>query len=141
MEYDANVWGPSYWFFLDNIAFNYPSYPNDVIKKKYYDLLQNLPLFIPHYKISKDFQEMLNLYPIKSYLDNKKSLITWVHFIHNKINEKLEKPQISIEKYYTDYYKRFEKRPTKSFKRVKKYITFFIFITILIVIIIIYYNK
>lgn len=138
MEYDAKVWGPSYWFFLDNVAFTYPSHPNDVIRKKYYELIQNLPLFIPNYETSKEFQVLLNLYPIKSYLDNKKSLIQWVHFIHNKINEKLEKPKITIEKYYIDFYKKYEK--TNQHRKTKKYVSFILTITVLIFIIIYFTN-
>jgi hypothetical protein len=139
MDYDATVWGPSYWFFLDNIAFNYPMFPNDVIKKKYYDLIQNLPLFIPHSKISSEFQKLLNLYPIKTYLDDKKSLIKWVHFIHNKINKKLEKPQIDIDTYYINHYKKYEKKTKPS--KIKKYITFLIIVTLMISLGFIYYNK
>ena len=140
MDYDAKVWGPSYWFFMDNIAFTYPSYPNDIIRKKYYELIQNLPLFIPNDEISKEFQELLHLYPIKSYLDNKKSLIKWTHFIHNKINEKLDKPQISIEFYYNDFYKKYEKKPTKKIKNIKKYLSFVTLSTVLILVILYFYN-
>lgn len=139
MEYDPKVWGPSYWFFLDNLAFNYSSHPNDIIKKKYYDFIQNLPLFIPHYKISNEFQELLNLYPVKSYLDDKKSLIKWVNFIHNKINIKLEKPQMSIENYYINYYKKYT-YPTRT-NKIKKYISYIVLISLLILIATIYYNK
>jgi len=138
MEYDARVWGPSYWFFLDNIAFTYPSYPNDVIKKKYYELIQNLPLFIPDYASSKYFQKLLDLHPIKTYLDNKKSLIKWVHFIHNKINVMLDKPQITIEEYYNEFYKKYEKKPTKRFIRTKKYVVFLV-LTLLLICTIIYF--
>jgi len=139
MEYDPTIWGPSYWFFLDNVAFNYPSHPNDVIKKKYYELIQNLPFFIPHYKISNEFQDLLSLYPIKSYLDNKKSLIKWVNFIHNKINLKLEKPQLDIKDYYINYYDRY--KPSKTPSKVKKYLSFGFILSILIIMNIFYYNK
>jgi hypothetical protein len=132
--YDPVIWGPSVWSFLDIIAFHYPTYPNDVIKKKYYDFIQNLPLFLPHYEISKDFQELLNLYPIKPYLDNKKSLVQWVHFIHNKINEKLEKPIISLETYYKRYHEKYKIRHKKN-NRI------FYIMVILICIIIYYYKK
>jgi len=132
--YDPVVWGPTVWSFLDIIAFHYPTHPNDVIKKKYYDFIQNLPLFLPHYEISKNFQELLNLYPIKPYLDNKKSLIQWTNFIHNKINEKLEKPIISLEIYYKKYYDKYKVRHKKKQGS-------YIIIVILICIIIYYYKK
>ena len=44
---DPTVWGPHYWFFLHTIAMAYPIRPNDVTKKKHYELIQNMPLFIP----------------------------------------------------------------------------------------------
>lgn len=138
MEYDPKIWGPTYWFFLDNLAFNYPSHPNDIIKKKYYDFIQNLPIFIPHYKISLEFQELLDLYPIKSYLDDKKSLINWVNFIHNKINAKLEKPYVKLGDYYINHYKRYT--GSRKTKKLKKYISYLVMISLLIFIAI-YFNR
>ena len=46
-KFDPTIWGPHYWFFLHTISHTYPLYPNEVTKKKYYDLIQNMPLFIP----------------------------------------------------------------------------------------------
>ena len=72
----------------------YPKYPNAITKKKYYDFIQNLPLFIPVEKISGELSKLIDEYPIIPYLDNRESLVRWMWFIHNKINKKLEKPQI-----------------------------------------------
>ena len=44
---DPKIWGPHYWFFLHTIAVTYPHNPNSVTKKKYYDLIQNLHIFLP----------------------------------------------------------------------------------------------
>ena len=60
MEYEPEIWGPHYWFFLNTMALTYPTFPNDVIKKKYYDLIHNFSYFIPHDTISKYFNEMLS---------------------------------------------------------------------------------
>lgn len=104
MGLDPSVWGPHFWFFLHTIALNYPKYPNGVTKKKYYDLIQNFHMFIPVEKHASDFSKMVTEYPISPYLDNRDSFIRWTHFIHNKINEKLEKPKISLSKFYIQYY-------------------------------------
>jgi hypothetical protein len=48
--------------------------------------------------------KLIEEYPITPYLDNKESLIRWMHFIHNKINAKLEKPAITLGKFYENYY-------------------------------------
>ena len=104
LQLDPNVWGPHYWFFLHTLAISYPHHPNAITKKKYYELIQNLPLFIPIESIGNDFIKLLDEYPVTAYLDNRESLIKWMHFIHNKINEKLEKPKISINDFYLRYY-------------------------------------
>jgi hypothetical protein len=86
----------------------YPHHPNSVTKKKYYEFIQNLPLFIPVEEISKEFEKMINIYPIKPYLDNRDSFIRWTHFIHNKINEKLEKPTITLNDFFVWYYNKYK---------------------------------
>jgi len=82
-------------------------------KKKYYELIQNLPLFIPIESIGNDFIKLLDEYPVTAYLDNRESLIKWMHFIHNKINEKLEKPKISINEFYLRYYEEYKPKDIK----------------------------
>jgi hypothetical protein len=83
---------------------SYPIHPNAVTKKKYYDFVQNIPLFIPVESIAGEFSKLLDQYPVQPYLDNKESFIRWMWFIHNKINKKLEKPQISLNDFYIKYY-------------------------------------
>jgi hypothetical protein len=87
MVLDSNVWGPHYWFVLLSIAICYPIHPNDVTKKKYYELIHNFPLFMPDSRIGNKFSELLDKYPITPYLDSRDSFIKWVHFIHNRVNK------------------------------------------------------
>jgi len=105
---DPNIWGPHFWFVLHTLAISYPHHPNAVTKKKYYELIQNLPLFIPTETIGNNFSQLLDEYPITAYLDSRESVIRWMHFIHNKINEKLEKPKISINEFYVRYYEAYK---------------------------------
>ena len=105
---DPKIWGPHYWFFLHTIAMSYPLHPNAVTKKKYYDFVQNIPLFIPVESMAGEFSKLLDQYPVQPYLDNKESFIRWMWFIHNKINKKLEKPQISLNDFYVKYYEEYK---------------------------------
>ena len=73
-------------FFLHTIAESYPLHPNSVTKKKYYDLIQNFPLFIPIEEMGNTFSELIDKYPVSPYLDQRESFVRWVHFIHNKVN-------------------------------------------------------
>ena len=108
---NPEVWGPHYWFFLHTITLNYPHYPNDVTKKKYYEFICNLPLFIPVEAISSEFSKLLDEYPVSSYLDSRDEFVRWMHFIHNKINEKLEQPKIPIHVFYSSYYDQYKPKP------------------------------
>ena len=137
MRLEPNVWGPRYWFFLHTIAHSYPTHPNEVTKRKYYDLIMNMPIFIPHSDIGNDFAEMLDKYPVTPYLDNRESFTRWVTFIHNKINHKLGKPEITYLEsldLYKSYYKPVETIVSEKIQLSKKVILFSLIIIMCIAI-------
>jgi hypothetical protein len=111
MIFNPDVWGPHYWFFLHTIAESYPKTPNGVTKKKYYDLIQNIPLFIPIEEMGNKFSEMLDKYPVSPYLDNRDSFVRWMHFIHNKFNVLLGKEEISLPKALEKYRSEYKPKP------------------------------
>jgi hypothetical protein len=79
-----------------SVAYTYPAHPNAVSRRKYYDFVHNLPLFLPNPEIGDRFAQLLAEYPPQPYLDNRDSFLRWVWFIHNKVNKELDKPQISF---------------------------------------------
>lgn len=119
VELDEKIWGPHYWFFLHTTTMTYPLKANDVVKKKYYDFIQNIPLFIPNETMSKSFQHVLDTYPVSPYLDTRDSLTRWMHFIHNKMNKRLGKREISITKFYEDYHENYKTRDVKIIEYAK----------------------
>ena len=134
---DSTVWGPHYWFFLHTIAMTYPLRPNTVIKKKYYDLIYNFPIFIPIEAHATYFSKLLDKYPLVPYLDSRDSFIRWMHHIHNKINEYLEKPKISLSDFYSSYYDAYKPKNIKLIEYYKlcgKFIYLFILIILIIII-------
>ena len=143
MKLNPNVWLPHLKFTLQTIAITYPSNPNDVSKKKYYDFISNLPVFIPIEPIGKNFMDLLDQYPVTPYLDSRMSMMKWVHFIFNKISVQLDQPieefYDSLEKYY-DEYKPKEYKTREIAKTRKKYIEFAVG-TILVGLIIYLYKK
>ena len=103
MVYDPQVWGPHYWFVLFTMAITYPIAVTETIKKRYYNFIQDLPLFLPDDNISKSFSEMIIKYPVTPYLDDRESMIKWVHFIHNRHNVMLGKKTITLERALKEY--------------------------------------
>jgi hypothetical protein len=132
--FNSTVWGPYYWFVLHTITHSYPEYPNAITKRKYYDFVQNMPLFIPNTEMGDRFSKILDKYPVSPYLDNRESFIKWGFFIHNKINillGKEEKTFEECEEIYNSYYK---PKPIYLAERlrIKKHYLYFIIIMICI---------
>lgn len=141
MNFLPQIWGPHYWFVLHTIALRYPSNPNDVTKKKYYDFIMNLPLFIPDTEIGDKFSLLLDKYPVKPYLDNNNSFSKWMHFIHNRLNDNLNKPIINYNDFLEEYvslYKPKEVVDLDTLKLREKLLYFGIIILIIISIYFIY---
>ena len=125
MALEPTVWGPFYWFVLHTIALTYPMNPNETIKKKYYDFIQNIPLFLPISAIGNRFSVLLDKYPVTPYLDSQASFVKWMHFIHNKINISLDKPEITMEEAMVNYYEHYKPKAVKDKeqrKRREKYV-------------------
>ena len=143
MQLDSKIWGPHYWFFLHTIAVCYPHRPNAVTKKKYYEFIQNLHLFIPVETMATYFNKLINEYPVAPYLDTKDSFIRWMHFIHNKINQHLEKPKISLNDFYVQYYDAYKPKEIKlkEHYKMRSRIIYLALIVLFICVIYYLYNK
>jgi hypothetical protein len=100
----SNVWGPKYWYVLHMMAFHYPKHPNKVTKKKYYEMIMNFPLFIPHPEMGNKFSGLLDKYPVTPYLDSRESFIKWTQ----------GKPRLSYAKFIDMYMNSAENNNSKS---------------------------
>ena len=132
------IWGPHYWFVLYTIALSYPTNSNDSTKKKYYDFITNLPLFLPISDIGNIFSRFLDAYPVTPYLDSRESFVKWVHFIHNKINSYLGKPEITYYDAMNKYYENYKMKEIKKYedsKTKQKYIFGSLIVLLVLVII------
>lgn len=103
MNTDPEIWGPAYWRFMHSVSLSYPETPTQTDKKCVYELFTNLPRWIPHDKSRLLFSHMLDMYPITAYLDSRTALVTWVHYVHNRVNDALDKPQLSMAEFRTQY--------------------------------------
>jgi len=143
MALDPKVWGPHYWFFLHTVAMCYPHRPNTITKKKYYEFIHTIPMFIPIENIASHFSQLLDQYPVSPYLDSRDAFIRWMHFIHNKINQRLEKPSISLSKFYEHYYEQYKPNDLKmrEYYRMRSKIIYFVLVVIFIGTIYYFYDK
>jgi hypothetical protein len=99
--------------------------------------------YIPVEEIATNFSKLLNEFPVQPYLDNRESFIKWVWFIHNKINEKLEKPIITLNEFYVKYYDEYKPNNIKllEYYKIKQKIIYIIIIIFICSIIYYLYDK
>ena len=139
---DPKIWGPYYWFVFHTITLNYPLNQNIVCKKKYYNFIQTIPLLLPNENISNNFANLLDKYPVTPYLDSRESFVKWMHFIHNNINELLEKENMPYETFIDNYNKYYKPQKIKNINSLKfKKTIYFSLLIILILLLIIYAVK
>jgi len=86
---------------------------------------------------------LLDQYPVSPYLDSRDAFIRWMHFIHNKINQRLEKPSISLSKFYEHYYEQYKPNDLKmrEYYRMRSKIIYFVLVVIFIGTIYYFYDK
>ena len=68
---------------------------------------------------------MINKYPVTPYLDSRDSFTRWIHFIHNRINVILNKPEITLKEAYQAYHDNYKPKIQKNIENIlikKKYI-------------------
>ena len=81
MNYNPEVWGPHFWFTIFTMALYYPLTPSNVTKKKYYDFIINLPIFLPCEKCGDDYIDTIYITKILIIKNYFQHLITV--FIHH----------------------------------------------------------
>jgi FAD-linked sulfhydryl oxidase len=140
MHFDPSVWGPHYWFFIHTVAESYPMTPNNITKRKYYDFIQNIPLFIPVPEMGNKFSELLDKYPVTPYLDNRDSFVRWTHFIHNKYNVLLGKEEISLPNALEKYRDEYKPKPVYLSEKIKMRKHYIYATIIFALLILIYFN-
>lgn len=92
-------WGPYAWYKFHKKAIKYPSNPcNCNIKNAIYFYQQKFLDYIDCKSCRKDYLALIQNYPIKT--GSKLELFNWTVAIHNIINVKLGKKQISYDKAY-----------------------------------------
>lgn len=143
MSLNCKIWLPHLFFTLETIAIQYPLNPNKLTVKKYYHLIQNLPVFIPLKPMGSYFLSLLDNYPVQPYLTSRTSFMKWVFFIKKKIYKKLDMEIFdfyeNLEIYYNAY-KPKELIDKEKYREKKKYVhsSFVLAIAILIYY---FYNK
>jgi len=101
---NQNVWGSSFWFTLENIAYNYPLNPSDKDKENIKIFLEYLQYVLPCGICRKNYKMELEQRPIR--LNSRKELVYWLFEIHNDVNSRTGKRLYTFEEAVNEYEKK-----------------------------------
>ena len=117
------IWGQSGWLFLHSIAQNYPWKPSQEQIENYYNFFVLVGNVLPCRYCRESYQDfikqrgtLLNLNTMR----NRKSVVTWLYKIHNKVNKKLDVKDHPTLKQVWDKYESFRSVCHKTPKHIKK---------------------
>lgn len=103
---DPKQWGPHLWYYLHTAAANYPLKPSQAQKQGMKEWLCSLRWTIPckncsdHYgKYIQDHRDELDM-----ICSTRDTLFAFLHKIHNKVNKRYNKPEMSLSEAKKIYY-------------------------------------
>ena len=139
----TRVWGPAGWLFLHCIAQNYPWKPTPLQKNEYLMFFKTTGSVLPCRYCRESYQKYItgidnwkksakelenpdilseedsSLILNISKLESRKTLVTWLYNLHNRINKKLGITQGPTLEEVCDKYESFRSKCIKSKKVVK----------------------
>uniref|UniRef100_A0A6C0LV32 thiol oxidase n=1 Tax=viral metagenome TaxID=1070528 RepID=A0A6C0LV32_9ZZZZ len=103
---DKTLWGQLLWFSLHNGALNYPVLPTDRDMKDMVGFIRALPLMIPCDECKNHADRFINQLTEDQLLNASRTPESLFHFFwlfHNDVNQRLNKPTITLKKAYDIY--------------------------------------
>lgn len=94
-----SVWGPILWSTMHIVTLGYSEMPSDQEKKAAVEFFDSLVYMIPCPICKEHYKMILEKYPVENAVGNRTELANWVFMIHNKVNEQLSKPQITMQQF------------------------------------------
>lgn len=103
MHIPPEVWGPSFWFSLHIVSLAYPDKPTYAEKRAAKEFFSALPYVLPCPACREHFRTIIQAMPVESWLDDRTSLMEWVVAVHNRVNQRLGKPEVSMGEFLKRY--------------------------------------
>lgn len=96
--YNFNDWGTPYWQFMHAITFLYPDVPTADDRQRIINIFSSLPFVLPCSLCGLHLAQNITAMPLtETVLSSKTTLSTWLVNLHNVVNRKLKKPEVTYE--------------------------------------------
>jgi hypothetical protein len=93
------VWGPIFWTTMHIVSLGYSMNPTSQEREAAVQFYESLQYVIPCPICRSHYSEFLKQSPVNEAVKDRNTLIQWVYTIHNQVNKKLNKPELSFEAY------------------------------------------
>lgn len=101
---DPTLWGPSAWRYMHYITLSYPDNPTAVDRENVYNFFMLNAKLLPCEKCRNEFNKELQRNPLtNNILSSRQDLIIWLINVHNRVNERLGKPQMTYDQVINEY--------------------------------------
>jgi len=101
---DPAIWGKSFWNTIYYVVISYSDNPTNDDKVHVKNFLESLQFVLPCETCRDHFAENLKNFPITdNVLSSRSNLLIWVVGINNEVNNRLGKPNVTIEKIIERY--------------------------------------
>lgn len=89
------TWGPFFWHTMHITALGYPNQPTYAEKRAAKEFYESLAHLIPCPSCKMHYAELLKEHPVSPHVDSREDLFRFTVMIHNKVNVKLGKPEVT----------------------------------------------
>jgi hypothetical protein len=103
MHLPPEVWGPIFWATFHLTSMSYPDTPTYAEKRAAKEFFNSMTHLLPCPVCRGHFKEILTAMPVDSWLDDRRSLIEWVWMLHNRVNTRLGKAEITQAEFMERY--------------------------------------
>lgn len=95
-------WGPIVWYNFHTMSYTY----NDKRKDEYIKFFKSVAYILPCYTCTEHFKNTLSKSPPEINTVNRDKMIEWLNTIHNQVNRRLNKKNVTLDMankiYYSD---------------------------------------
>lgn len=85
------------------VTMAYPDSPTYAEKRAAKEFFQSMTYLLPCPVCREHFTEVLQGLPVTSWLDNRTSLVDWLWQVHNRVNQRLGKREITQAEFFNRY--------------------------------------
>lgn len=96
-------WRDTLWQYIMTVVSSYPEEPSQILKKKMYRFVSDLPSMVPDAEFRRRYISKLADFPVTPYLDSRDALSRWLNFFRNRIAESYNEPVRTEKERWQEY--------------------------------------